>query len=489
MGTNCCQKKIVEFSDREFTNKNKKHKTHNSKNFLFSFEIKGKSVNSIKFAESYVRKYYFTKEKKRLLVELNDNSLFIVSFYIDKLMFLTSAIEIKEKYRLISANFISINESKYYCLILSCEGEVKVVLVGIFKLSSENKKNENISHSFSEVKNIDKEKKNIDVFLNSIDSNMVIKVNPSKQQRYSISNYNQYFKEFSATKISRIFEGFNLSKYKSYVNKVILSFDTGITNLGNFEVKINNNEIYLLSGDQIICYQINKTFDSFSILFTIELSKTNLNIYPLLEGCYIIRKDLDINLFSCQNLITEFNLADLLNNNSVNITKLRLNDYVYFSQSLNPSEKETILISIIIAGDSFFQYTDNQFLGIVNFPKKKQFDLSSVRERSVVRVVPSDVSNIESIVYGPYNNGPILTGHSNGSIYIWNTHNLEIISLFSTFFAKSVNLMANEPNGMSIVCNKEKAAFKFFHPFDKKKSYFFSENKERLNVLETKHFS
>jgi len=480
---------MIESSEKELEKRNKKlNRNSNTKNFLFSFEIRGKSVNSIKFAESYVRKYYFTKEKKRLLVELNDNSLFILSFYIEKLMFLTSAIEIKEKYKLISANFVSINQSKYYCLILSCEGEIKVVLIGIFKLSAENKKNEQLSHSFSEAKNTEKDKKNIDVFLNSFDSNMVIKVNSSKQ-RYTISNCNPYFKEFSTNKMSRVFEGFNLSKYKSYVNKVILSFDTGVTVLSNFEVKINNNQIYLLSGDQLTCYQISKTFDSFSILFTMEIPYTNLNVYPLLEGCYVIRKDLNISLYSHHNIITKFNLSDLFSDNSVNITHLRLNDYVYFSQSLNPSEKETILVSMIITGDCSSEFSNGQFLGIVNFSKKHRSDINSIRERSVLRELSPDISLIESIVYGPYNNGPILTGHSNGAIYIWNTNNLEIISVFSTFLGKSVNLIANEPNGMSIVCNKEKAAFKFFHPFDKKKSYFFSENKERLNVLETKHFS
>ena len=96
---------------------------------------------------------------------------------------------------------------------------------------------------------------------------------------------------------------------------------------------------------------------------------------------------------------------------------------------------------------------------------------------------------ITDISYGPFDNGPIITGHINGYAYIWSLVDLSLISIIRIFDHYPINSIINEPFGMSLFCNKDNGTIQSLHIIDKKSEYFYheSQNGKLTRIQRTLH--
>ncbi len=118
---------------------------------------------------------------------------------------------------------------------------------------------------------------------------------------------------------------------------------------------------------------------------------------------------------------------------------------------------------------------ENRFLSVFVYNTSIDTVSEFEKSRSKIRIL-NKTPEITDISYGPFDNGPIITGHVNGYAYIWSLFDLSLISIIHVFDDCPINFIINEPFGMSLFCNKDKGTIQSLHIIDKKSEYFYHES-------------
>lgn len=104
----------------------------------------------------------------------------------------------------------------------------------------------------------------------------------------------------------------------------------------------------------------------------------------------------------------------------------------------------------------------------------------NIKEKTKIKIINS-VPFIYEIAYGPFTNGPLITGHSNGQIMLWNIYDLSLIKTIKVFQEEiSIKHILNEPLGLTICISENKIVST--NLIDKKFEYYYNENEQ--NELE-----
>ena len=489
MGNICCHKKFFgSGKDSSYKDKFKDKDTSKTKNSIFKFNFPGKIVKSMNFSEKYIKKKYSIKEKKRLMVELDDNSLFILTFYLEKFIFLTTAIEINDNYKMISSNFLSTQSSNhYYIVLLNDIGEISIVIINLQKIKYVSRNFDAVSLESSSKFNSKKASStfHVESFLNSMDShNNMIEIQSSNLNNNSLKT-SLFFKDYSQHKVMKMFDKFNTSKFQTYLNNVQFTINVGLKGSINTQIKVLNYEVFVFSNNKIICFLIDENLSGYSRIMELNMTSQLSTMLPLQEGNLIMVDGTTISMndgkiSSFIELNEFFNIKDnfILNN-------IQLCDYSFKIKLDNSNKLLDILVTLVLWGECGLDYQKpTQYIAIINFTKNLGL-IKNSDNKSKIRILNQNHPKITHIKYGPYSNGPIITGQLNGLTYLWKIDTLEIISVLTVFEEMKIDLITNENNGMTIFVNKENSSFCFLHINYRKKSYFFKEDKKRLNVLET----
>lgn len=126
----------------------------------------------------------------------------MVSFYLEKLIFLTIAIEIKDNNKIISTDFLSTHSSNHYCIVLlTNKGEIKILIINVEKIKKITPQKDFSSHSnsYETAKKASSSGSNLDFFLNSIESSNLVQ---TSSQIKSIIN--PFFKSYTLHRVITI---------------------------------------------------------------------------------------------------------------------------------------------------------------------------------------------------------------------------------------------------------------------------------------------
>jgi hypothetical protein len=345
-------------------------------------------------------------------------------------------------------------------------------------------------------------------------------------KNYDSNTTNYYLNALPPKSAKKKFEDIIMVKYgfyKYHIKQVINDLNENVS-----QVIIDNDYIYLFSDQNswLKCYKIKSNLSQFILIFSTGLNFadpfTDL-IFPVNKEKIFVIDGLDFllletgtvnsndNTFSYKKSFKEILKIGLQQeiNELSQVVKLNLDkvDFVKFlkvicvntSSKLKTRDKENALISnFYLSGlcnlhekingqlQQFIAYVSIDLNEIINsndenvIPNSYMMENNFFQTKSKIRIV-KNLPFISEISFGPFNNGPLLTGHTNGTLTLWNIHDLTITKVIRVFSEDLViNKLLNEPLGLSICVGEMNIVST--NLLDKKVEYYYNENEN--NELE-----
>jgi hypothetical protein len=311
-------------------------------------------------------------------------------------------------------------------------------------------------------------------------------------RNYDSYTTNSYYYPLSKKSVRRYFEDIYLAKYNYYRNNITLIIDEGIHNVTN--TVIENDSVYIFSFNRLKCYKISKNGKTFKNEFYFDnFGSSSIDhfsnlFFPLSQMQFVSVNGTQFSFYKNDNLYMkkEFESFFKYEQNYKNLEIVKL-VHVY----KNPKSGGNY-VNFIISGlckinqtsTSMNSYTlnqlSNQFLSTISIDNFSSLEEENVNTKSKLKIL-KEISPITDIVLGPFQNGPILTGHMNGTVVSWSIYDLTVVKSIRVFdIDVPIIKIINEPIGLTICCSENK--IHGFNLLEKKFEYYFNENED--NELE-----
>jgi hypothetical protein len=249
-----------------------------------------------------------------------------------------------------------------------------------------------------------------------------------------------------------------------------------------------------------LVYLANINFkDPFSDLI-FPINKDNIFIVDGLDFIYYHNNKIKLKK-SFKDFFVKYNpQEDGANNSLVEETNLKNIDFIKFTNIINFSNNQKLkfkeinenisIVNFFITGICNLNRKINdlpqQFVSIILIDFCEDYIVAKVEEnkqpviKSKLKIL-KDIQFITEISFGPFSNGPLLTGHVNGTMSLWNINDLSITKIIKVFdIDVHINKILCEPLGLTFCVSDTKIYSA--HLFDKKYEYFYNENEN--NELE-----
>ena len=500
---------------------------------IFKLKI-NQQINQLKFAESIKVKKYKLKHRKRLLLRTNKNQIHLISYYLGNILFLLTSIIIEDKYNILSVDFLSKKNSSHICITIEDSNKfAKILILNVTKLQEKPPievntkqklvKNDDTDDMYNSNSNINSNQNNIvERMINSTENSQESSNDNNEEEevlvlrKYESEFKSNYFKVLTRSYIQDIFpESILLVKYDHYYwdLKQIIE-EKNLTNIS--EIKVNDYHIFLYSekDNMIRCLKINKSHFIFKLVFeikiTIENAKLDNLLFPVMNENIIILDKLNFlnfnnekvtsmknfqNFFNFEGLYVITNLTKVINyitqlklnnGNWLNMKKLKKENSIKEEENFKKplfNNNSHVIMTFIITGECKGNVKsnksnineENRFLSVFVYNTSIDSVSEFEKSRSKIRILKS-TPEITDLSYGPFDNGPIITGHNNGLAYIWSLIDISLICIINIFDCYPINSIINEPFGMTLFTNKETGEIQSMHIIDKKSEYFYHES-------------
>ncbi len=501
---------------------------------VFKISIPQK-ITQIKFAESHKVKRYKLKYKKRLLLATDNNQIHLISYYLGNLLFLLNSLVINEKYSIISIDFLSNKNSSHIAITIEDNNKLaKILVLNLEKLLDKPPIEVNAKQSI--VKNNEPEDTNsgrtndsgiqnniVERMINSTDNSMSSSNENNDDEVFVLRKYESnvksgYFKVLNRSFVQDIFpDNVLLVKYDHYINDLKLVIEEeNLANISQIKVKDYHIFAYSQHNSVIRCLKINKSHFFYKVIYEVKLSVEEPYLDNILfpirnENVIIVEKLNFLNLnnekvscsknfqsfFDFKGSFTIINFTKIVdyitqyklnNGNWLNIKKKKKEITAKEEEESKESRKShslsnnsnlimTFIITGMCRGNNMNNENmeENRFLSVFVYNTSIDTVSEFEKSRSKIRIL-NKTPEITDISFGPFDNGPIITGHVNGYAYIWSLFDLSLISIIHIFDNCPINFIINEPFGMSLFCNKDKGTIQSLHIIDKKSEYFYHES-------------
>lgn len=287
-------------------------------------------------------------------------------------------------------------------------------------------------------------------------------------------------------------------KIKSNMSQYILVFSTALNFADPFTdliFPVNKEKLFVIDGLDFVFLEPNsnstventqdnifKYKKSFKEILEIGLQQENMgsdtdtnHINHLNQAGNLNLSKVDFIKFLkviCVNTSSKLKLRELREKDSALISNFYLTGLCNLHEKINDQLQQFIAYVAI----DLNEMVNSPYENANNFTNESNFFLT----KSKIRII-KNIPIMTEISFGPFNNGPLLTGHVNGTLTVWNIHDLTITKVIRVFSEDLIiNKLLNEPLGLSICVGEMNIVST--NLLDKKVEYYYNENEN--NELE-----
>jgi hypothetical protein len=512
----CCCGSREESQDLIYINPKEESK------YVFKITSKEK-IRSFDFADSNKIKRFKLKHKKRILIVNEDNTINLVSFYLGNLTFLLNSIRINEKYKILDCVFLDKSNSTRFALFL--EDSNKKMDIFIIKIEKDRHKQPielNINENDTGQKNNnpnrtttsssftlnEKNKQAVEAIVNSScsseddDSSHDYIYESDTHENYGYEFTENYFQNLPLKTAKKKYENVIMAKYNFYKFHLKILIDDFNHNINQILVKDHFIYVFSEMNSLIKCYKIKNNVTVYKCLFTtlIKISDpyTDL-IFPVQNDSFIIIDGLYFMNYKYDSVTFKKHFKELFNNrqgsnweyendefidskldyiNFIKITKvISVSTQSKLKGSLYDNSKISNFFITGLCNEESLTKNLQQFIAIVSINSGPEINPHFTK----LKIMNSTIPFISELCFGPYDNGPLISGHNNGTISLWNIFDLTITRSLRVFNGNiPISLIRVEPLGQAFCAEDNNLVS--LNITDKKFEYFYNENEN--NELE-----
>jgi hypothetical protein len=463
-------------------------------NSVFQIILKDK-VKTLSFAYSYKNGRYSLKYKKRILVTTEGGKIHLFSYYLGNLIFLLCSYTVDTNYKILDCAFLSKTNSNKFSILLEdmTTGAVDILIMRVNKLfdtenvvvirTKINIEPEVIESPDNELHN----KKLIEKFMNSPNCSDNHSDNSDKGSTSILNeelvvsrNYDDEFMEefMKFNKKNHLKGEFNkeisLLKYGYYSFELKLLIDDESKEV-QF-TRVSDYYIYIYSEKSCVIkvFKVKPNLKTYSCVYRINY-KVNIKAYQTIfpsKSCLFIFDGIFLTKYTEGQMAVANNFNDLYVKKDIDV--LKFTKIYYYEVKLEKFDKDGKKLKVcnFITTGLCFKKTkeeETQFLSLISFE-----DREGCEYKNSITLMSVQTPSVSEITYGPFNNGPIVTCHIDGSLLVWNSLDLVISKKIKVFDGFPISGLTHEPNNLTI-CHYE-GLIKAIHIIGKETEHFYNED-------------